>query len=40
MARAELELKRVRKQTGSLSKKSVGGWIIEAIEKTAGRKIE
>jgi len=40
MARAELELKRVRKQTGSISKKSVGRWVIEAIEKTAGRKIE
>ncbi|OGQ85984.1 MAG: phosphoesterase [Desulfobacula sp. RIFOXYA12_FULL_46_16] len=40
MARAELELKLVKKQTGTNSKKAVGGWIIEVIEKTAGRKIE
>lgn len=40
MARAELELKRVRKQTGAGSQKALGEWIIEAIEKTAGRKIE
>jgi len=40
MARAELELKRVKKQTRSISKKVISGWIIEVIEKTAGRKIE
>ena len=40
MARAELELKLVKKQTGTIGKKAVGGWIIEVIEKTAGRKIE
>ena len=40
MARAELDLKLVRRQTGSLSKKAIGEWIIAMIEKTAGRKIE
>lgn len=40
MARAELDLKQVKKQTGSVSKKTVGQWIIRQIERTAGKKIE
>ncbi len=40
MARAELELKKIRKQIRSISKKAIGKWIIQQIEKTAGKKIE
>ncbi len=40
MARAELELKLVKKQTRTLSKKVIKEWIISVIEKTAGKKIE
>ncbi len=39
MARAELDLKLVKKQTRSLGRKAIEAWIIEGIEKTAGRKI-
>lgn len=40
MARAELDLKLVRKALGSVSKKAISGWIMSVIEKTAGKKIE
>ncbi|MBU1194656.1 MAG: DHH family phosphoesterase [Proteobacteria bacterium] len=40
MARAELDLKLVRKQTKSVGKKMLGEWIIAMIDKTAGKKIE
>jgi hypothetical protein len=40
MARAELELKLIRKEIGSVSKAAVGNWIMSVIEKTAGKKIE
>jgi len=40
MARAELELSLVKKQSKSLSKKVIAEWIISVIEKTAGKKIE
>lgn len=40
MARAELDLKLIRKKIKSVSKKAVDRWIISIIEKTAGRKIE
>ena len=40
MARAELDLKLIRKQIGAVNKKALGDWIISVIEKTAGKKIE
>lgn len=40
MARAELDLKLIRKQTKSVGKKVLGDWIISMIDKTAGKKIE
>ncbi|MEA1969245.1 MAG: DHH family phosphoesterase [Thermodesulfobacteriota bacterium] len=40
MARAELDLKLIRKEIKSVNKKALGNWIISIIEKTAGRKIE
>ena len=40
MARAELDLKLIRKSLKSVSKKAVGEWIISMIEKTAGKKIQ
>lgn len=40
MARAELDLKLIRKEIGSIGKKALGDWIISVIEKTAGKKIE
>lgn len=40
MARAELELRLVRKEIGSIGKKRIGDWIISVIEKNAGRKID
>jgi len=40
MARAELDLKLVRKEIKAVNKKALGEWIINVIEKTAGKKIE
>ena len=40
MARAELDLSRIRKQIKKTNKKALGNWIIAAIEKSAGKKIE
>lgn len=40
MARAELDLKLIRKQTKTTGRKVLGNWIIQMIEKTAGKKIE
>jgi nanoRNase/pAp phosphatase (c-di-AMP/oligoRNAs hydrolase) len=40
MARAELDLKLIRKQIKAVNKKAIGDWIISVIEKTAGKKIE
>jgi nanoRNase/pAp phosphatase (c-di-AMP/oligoRNAs hydrolase) len=40
MARAELELKLIRKEIRTVGKKAIADWIITVIEKTAGRKIE
>ncbi|SDU19437.1 DHH family phosphoesterase [Desulfobacula phenolica] len=40
MARAELDLKLIRKKIGSVGRKTLGDWIISVIEKTAGKKIE
>ena len=40
MARAELDLKLIYKEIKSINKKALGDWIISAIEKTAGKKIE
>jgi len=40
MARAELDLKLIRKEIKSVNKKALGDWIISVIEKTAGKKIE
>ena len=40
MARAELDLKLIYKEIKSVNKKALGDWIISAIEKTAGKKIE
>ncbi len=40
MARAELNMRRVRKEIGSVSKKMLGRWVISMIEQTAGKKIE
>ena len=40
MARAELDLKKVKKVLGSVSKKRVGDWIVSEIEKRAGKKIQ
>lgn len=40
MARAELDMRKVRKEIGSVSKKMLGRWIISMIEQTAGKKIE
>ncbi len=40
MARAELDLKAVRKEIGSGAQKSIERWIISSIERTAGKKIE
>ncbi len=39
MARAELDLKLVRRKIGSIGKKAVGDWIIREIDRTAGKKI-
>lgn len=40
MARAELELRLIRKETRSVSQKSLAQWIIARIEENAGKKIE
>ncbi len=40
MARAELDLKLIRKDIKSVNKKALGDWIISAIEETAGKKFE
>ncbi len=40
MARAELELTKVRLEVGGVGKKAMGEWIQSMIEKTAGKKIE
>ncbi len=40
MARAELDLKLIRKEIKAVNKKALGDWIISVIEKTAGKKIE
>ena len=40
MARAELDLKLIRKDIKAVNKKVLGEWIISVIEKTAGKKIE
>ena len=40
MARAELDLKLIRKKIRAVNKKALGDWIISVIEKTAGKKIE
>ncbi|MBC2705808.1 DHH family phosphoesterase [Desulfobacula sp.] len=39
MARAELDLKLIRKQIKAVNKKVLGDWIISVIDKTAGKKI-
>lgn len=40
MARAELSLHLIRKDTGTAAQKFLAGWIMDRIEKTAGKKIE
>ncbi|MCF8088012.1 MAG: DHH family phosphoesterase [Desulfotignum sp.] len=40
MARAELSLHLIRKDTGTAARKFLAGWIMDRIEKTAGKKIE
>ncbi|MCA1785187.1 MAG: hypothetical protein LC657_04300, partial [Desulfobacteraceae bacterium] len=40
MARAELSLHLIRKETGSVARKVLADWIMDRIEKTAGKKIE
>ncbi|MCK5312117.1 MAG: DHH family phosphoesterase [Desulfobacteraceae bacterium] len=40
MARAELDLKLIRKEIKKVNKKALASWIISSIEKTAGKKIE
>ena len=40
MARAELPLKQVRKESRTTGKKVLGEWIIQSIEKYAGKKIQ
>jgi nanoRNase/pAp phosphatase (c-di-AMP/oligoRNAs hydrolase) len=40
MARAELDLKLIRKEIKAVNKKALADWIISVIEKTAGKKIE
>jgi len=40
MARAELELTLVKRQSKGINKKAISEWIIAAVEKTAGKKIE
>ncbi|MCD4678351.1 MAG: DHH family phosphoesterase [Desulfobacula sp.] len=40
MARAELDLKLIRKEIKAVGKKALGDWIISVIKKTAGKKIK
>ncbi|MFH2058725.1 MAG: DHH family phosphoesterase [Pseudomonadota bacterium] len=40
MARAELDMRKIRKEIGRVNKKRLGRWIISRIEQTAGKKIE
>jgi len=40
MARAELDMRLVQKETRRTSKKAIGDWIISIIERTAGKKIK
>lgn len=40
MARAELDMKLIRKEIRDVNKKAVEDWIISEIERTAGKKIE
>jgi nanoRNase/pAp phosphatase (c-di-AMP/oligoRNAs hydrolase) len=40
MARAELSLHLIRKDTGTAAQKFLAGWVMDRIEKTAGKKIE
>ncbi len=40
MARAELDLRLIRKAIGRVNKKALGDWIISTIQKTAGKKTE
>ncbi len=40
MARAELDIKLIRKQIKKSSQKALAQWILSQIEKTAGKKIE
>ena len=39
MARAELDLRLIRKETKQVNKKFLASWIISKIEKTGGTKI-
>ncbi len=39
MARAELDMKKIRKEIGRVNKQSLGRWIMSTIEQTAGKKI-
>jgi len=40
MARAELDMKLIRKHIKAVNKKAIQDWIISEIERTAGKKIE
>jgi nanoRNase/pAp phosphatase (c-di-AMP/oligoRNAs hydrolase) len=40
MARAELDLKRVKKEIKRVNQQALADWIVSLIEKTAGKKIE
>ncbi len=40
MARAELDLSRIRKETGSIARKKIADWIMSRVEDTAGKKID
>ncbi len=40
MARAELDIGRIRKETKSVSRAALGAWILDRITQTAGKKIE
>ncbi|MCP3899332.1 MAG: phosphoesterase, partial [Desulfobacteraceae bacterium] len=40
MARAELDLKLIRKEIKQVNKKALGDWIVSTIEATAGKKFE
>ncbi len=40
MARAELDLRLIRKKIGKIGAKAISQWIIDSIEQTAGKKIQ